>query len=240
MQCLNRQSDVWGGKCGSQHGWCDSQFRKNDGVQRRPIETWPGPRQSILTMYGNIMKCTHSNVCATWCSARSPSSAFSCHLLQFVTIRSFPPTRQLTALGPRWGESNGLWAQLRAHGPFARYTFSNKNWQRNVISIRGAVAALSREKINCYLLGERPWQLLNGRDNGFIIAPRSSLTGGNEPQITDGVGGEEWMGTHSKQRGHHLTRRRFLAGVRSKNDKMTLWIYGSVWWSVLKGKQKGF
>lgn len=106
--------------------------------------------------------------------------------------------------------------------PFARYTFSNKNWQRNVISIQGAVAALSREKINCYLLGGGVWQLLNGRDNGFIIAPWSSLTGGNEPQITDGVGGEELMETYLKRRGHHLTRHRFLAGVRSKNDKMTL------------------
>lgn len=145
-----------------------------------------------------------------------PSSAAVCHYPQLATDSpadsSGAPLR-----GIKWIVSTATRAR-----PFARYTFSNKNWQRNVISIQGAVAALSREKINCYLLSDRVWQLLNGRDNGFIIPPRSSLTGRNEPQITDGVGGEELMESHLKQRGHHLTRHRFLAGVRSKNDKMTL------------------
>lgn len=42
---------------------------------------------------------------------RSPSP-LSYHLLQFVTTHSIPLTHQLTALGPHWRESDGLWAQL--------------------------------------------------------------------------------------------------------------------------------
>lgn len=108
---------------------------------------------------------------------RSPSS-FNCHLLQFVTIHSIPLTLRLTALGPHWGESNGLWAQLcvpnwMAH-PFVKYTFSNKNWQRNLISIQGEAEALSLEKINCYPLSDCVWQFLNRLDKGFIISPWNS------------------------------------------------------------------
>lgn len=159
-----------------------------------------------------------------WCSTRSPSS-FSCHLLQFVTIHSIPLTCRLTALGPHWGGikwivSTATCATWIGTQPFVKYTFSNKNWQRNVISIQGAAEALSLEKINCYLLSDHMWQFLNRLDNGFIILPWNSLAEISDKQcnrrahkLPDNrqVGREESMESHLKQHEHHLTRHQLSA-----------------------------
>lgn len=204
-----------------------------------------------LTLWGIIFKYIHLHVkwntmrylyiskshLPTVQHNRSPSS-FNCHLLQFVTIHSIPLTRRLTALGPHWGESNGLWAQLcvpnwMAH-PFVKYTFSNKNWQRNLISIQGAAEALSLEKINCYPLSDCAWQFLNRLDKGFIISPWNSHIEISDKQCNrkgtrraadkGRVGRVESMESRLKQ--HETSSDKtsifsVLTSLRSKNDKIS-------------------
>lgn len=138
----------------------------------------------------------------------------------FVTIHSIPLTCRLTAPGaPLRGikciVSAATCANWIGTHPFVKYTFSNKNWQRNAIAIQGAAEALSREKINCHM-----WQVLNRLDNGFIILPWNSLTEISDKHwnrkgacSTDNrwVSREESMESHLKQHEHHLTRHQFLA-----------------------------
>lgn len=122
--------------------------------------------------------------------------------------------------GIRWIVSTAMCANWTGARPFVTYTFSNKNWQRNVISIQGAAEALSPEKINCYPLRDVVWQFLNRLDNGFIISPWNSHIEISDKQCnrksapsTDNrrVGREESMESRLKQREHNLTRHQFPA-----------------------------
>lgn len=101
------------------------------------------------------------------------SSAAVCHNPQHPT--DLPADSSGAPLrGIKWIVSTAMCAKLNGTHPFVKHTFPNKNWQRNLISIQGAVETLSLEKINCYPLSDGVWQVLNRLDNGFIILPWNS------------------------------------------------------------------